>query len=325
MQPIVLLYRRKTKGRNSIENVFLPLENLPGVERVELPCDLRSISDGFKLLLFAFRLNGRNIHITGDIHYMSFFLFWKRCILTIHDCNHYEDLSGLRKHLMGLIWYVLPIKFARTVTTISPFAQEQLQQHFKVPDKKIRVIPNSFIPVPELSVPSTMDRFTVLTIGSYPHKNLTRLIEAVKGLEGIKISIVGVPDNELLRNMSSAGIEFDCLQHLSREELNNVYNASDLLFFASLKEGFGLPILEAQSCGLPVITSNLASMPYVAGKGAHLVDPYNVMEIRNAIIRISENATYREQLIREGKKNIDRFSEETFIASYKDLYKAIIT
>ena len=105
--------------------------------------------------------------------------------------------------------------------------------------------------------------------------------------------------------------------------MEECYNISHVLFFASTKEGFGLPILEAQSCGLPVITSYTTSMPYVAGGGACIIDPYDVTAIRNCIIKIKEDKVYRKKLIDEGYMNIKRFSEQNFITSYLKVYKEI--
>lgn len=93
-----------------------------------------------------------------------------------------------------------------------------------------------------------------------------------------------------------------------------------MLYFASTKEGFGLPILEAQSCGLPVLTSNTTSMPYVAGEAAILINPYNIEEIKKGVLELKNNKTLTDYLIKKGFKNIERFSQEQFIYNYKKIY-----
>jgi glycosyltransferase involved in cell wall biosynthesis len=97
---------------------------------------------------------------------------------------------------------------------------------------------------------------------------------------------------------------------VDEDDLPKIYNLADLLLFPSLYEGFGLPILEAQACGCPVLTSNVTSCPEVAGDGAHIVDPYSVDEIRDGILKIIKDNNYKEQLIKKGFENIKRFSWE---------------
>ncbi len=99
------------------------------------------------------------------------------------------------------------------------------------------------------------------------------------------------------------------LGYVADEDMPVLYSNAIALIFPSLFEGFGLPILEAQACGCPVLTSNISSMPEVAGKGAILVNPYNMEEIANAMIKVQENKI-REKLIEEGFDNIKRFSWE---------------
>ena len=320
MSRIVLLYRKKIDGRNSIEGVFRPLDALPNIHRMELPCDLNSIKSIFKLLWFALHIKEKNIHITGDIHYMAIVLFWKKIIITVHDCNHYEDLTGLRKKLMGFIWYTLPLRITDKVTVISPFAKEQLCGYFNFDYKKIVVIPNSFQPIKKDTNTKKENKFTILSVGSNPIKNRKRLIEAVKDLPDVQLFLIGKLSEELTRLLETYNIAYKNDYFISRQELEKYYNRADVLFFASIKEGFGLPILEAQSCGLPVITSNTTSMPYVAGDGASIVDPYDVAAIRGAILKIKLDSEYRDKITKQGFENIKRFGERNFVMTFKSLY-----
>ena len=86
-------------------------------------------------------------------------------------------------------------------------------------------------------------------------------------------------------------------------------------------EGFGLPILEAQATGRPVITSNEASMPEVAGDAAILVNPYEVVEIKEAVEKIISDKKLREDLIKKGIENIKRFTPEKIAENYASLYR----
>jgi glycosyltransferase involved in cell wall biosynthesis len=97
---------------------------------------------------------------------------------------------------------------------------------------------------------------------------------------------------------------------VDEDDLPKIYNLADLLLFPSLYEGFGLPILEAQACGCPVLTSSVTSCPEVAGNGAHIVDPYSIDEIREGTLKILKDNIYKEQLIQKGLENVKKFSWE---------------
>ncbi|MFA6197908.1 MAG: glycosyltransferase [Patescibacteria group bacterium] len=98
------------------------------------------------------------------------------------------------------------------------------------------------------------------------------------------------------------------LGYITEEELRALYQRATLYLYPSIFEGFGLPILEAQASGCPVLTSNVTSCPEIAGRGAYIVDPYSIDDIRDGIIKIISNESYRQQLIEYGKRNLERFS-----------------
>ena len=101
------------------------------------------------------------------------------------------------------------------------------------------------------------------------------------------------------------------------------YCDSDVVVFASTYEGFGLPILEANATGRPVITSRFLSMPEVAGPAACLVDPYEVTSIRNALLQLFSNAEYRRHLVAAGFENAKRFSPSIIASHYAQAYEQI--
>lgn len=161
-----------------------------------------------------------------------------------------------------------------------------------------------------------------------PRKNLERVIKAfaihLRGVGkvkprshlggGIKLVIAGSKgwmSDEIYQLPKKLGIE-DKVKfqgYVPDERLPALYSGAIALVFPSLFEGFGLPILEAQACGCPVITSKISSMPEVAGKGAILVDPLSVDDIVEGMSRIM-NKELRIKLIRQGLENIKRFSWE---------------
>ena len=102
------------------------------------------------------------------------------------------------------------------------------------------------------------------------------------------------------------------------------YLDSDLLVFASTYEGFGLPIVEAQAIGLPVITSNIAPMTEVAGNAALFVDPYEEKEIRAAMEQILRSPDLARRLTDQGRRNAERYDAQMVADRYKDLYRRLV-
>jgi glycosyltransferase involved in cell wall biosynthesis len=98
-----------------------------------------------------------------------------------------------------------------------------------------------------------------------------------------------------------------------------------MVVFASLYEGFGLPILEAQAMGRPVIASNCGAMREAAGEGALLVDPYSVEAIREAVLRVKNEPGLREELIAKGLRNAAKFSADAVALKYAQIYKNLAT
>ena len=98
--------------------------------------------------------------------------------------------------------------------------------------------------------------------------------------------------------------------YIPRDKLGSLYKKALCLLFPSLYEGFGFPILEAMSCGVPVITSNTSSMPEVAGDAALLVDPYNVNALAEVLYKVMKSEDLRKRLMAKGFERIRLFSWE---------------
>ena len=113
------------------------------------------------------------------------------------------------------------------------------------------------------------------------------------------------------------------LGRVTDEELVEAYRRCDMVVFASLYEGFGLPILEAQAAGRPVITSNFGAMKEAAGEGALFVDPYSVEAIREAILRVKNEPGLREELSARGLRNAAKFSADAVALKYAEIYRGL--
>ena len=191
--------------------------------------------------------------------------------------------------------------------------KKDVSTYFSTPENKINVVhlASEMKPVPT-RLPSKygIKGDFLLYVGTVePRKNLLRIIEAFNQLDQeLKLVIVGVSgwDNKAVYRTKNPNIIFT--GYVPEEELPIFYCNAKLLLYPSLYEGFGFPILEAMNCGCPVITSNISSMPEVAGNAALLVDPYSTEEIKRAMQMLLSDAKLRKRLIDSGVRQARRFS-----------------
>ncbi len=274
-------------------------------------------------LLDAWKFQGDVNHITGDAHFLALALKGRRTILTIHDVGHYErTLTGLKKRLFKLFWIQLPAAHVRAITTTTEFTKQKIIQYTSVSPDKISVIYN-----PAPSFKPSLKAFNtqcpkILQIGGGLNKNIYRLIESISGLN-CSLILVRKKDARLEALLKERNISYEWYQRLTTEEIYNCYVKCDIVFFASEYEGFGVPILEGNAVGRCVVTSNITSMPEVAGDAALLVDPYSVTEIKHALSQIISDSNLREQLVKNGFKNLRRFSPDKIAERYYRLYSEI--
>ena len=271
----------------------------------------------------ARKVQGDVNHVTGDTHYLTYFLNKRSTVLTVHDLVSLGRLRGIKRWLFWLLWYWLPIRRSQVVVTISEATRSELLGSVRCDPGKVMVIHN---PVSEEFQPVlaafNATRPRILHIGTNPNKNLERVAQALQGI-ACTLVVIGSLSPSQKAILSAHGVACENHFNLSRAELLTQYQRADMLLFASTYEGFGLPIIEAQAVGRPVITSDLCSMPEAAGGAACLVDPYDVAAIRQAVLRVMDDQEYRDDLIARGLVNVERFRASKVAAQYAQLYRTV--
>mgnify|MGYP005847198923 CR=1 FL=1 len=264
-------------------------------------------------------------HVTGDCHHIAWFLPAGRTIVTVHDLGRFlHGMRGLRRWIFGKLWFEGPLSRVAAITTISAKTEAELLSSFpRLAVRRVEVVPNcvpdglSFSPKP-----FGAGRPTVLQVGTAPHKNLRRVARALVGIPCrlVVIGALGDSDREFLAQLP---VEVELRGAVDDAGIVAAYVEADLVVFASEYEGFGLPILEAQAVGRPLVTSDRAPMREIAGEGALLVDPTNEDAIRAAVSRIFSDPGLRARLVAAGQANVARYSARNVAARYLELYSRV--
>ncbi len=326
MLTVTHFYREPRKTGLSIEGIFKSVKECL-TDRAEIRdfyCDgtLSRLQNTKRAGKFASEVN----HITGDVNFLAMGLRGKKTILTIHDLGFYENPvhSRLVKMVYHLFWFYLPLKYVDIVTVVSDFTKQKLIKYFQFPEDRIRIIPDPVKKVFRFSAKEKLNaQPVILMMGTGKHKNLDNLIEAAKGTN-FHLDIIGWPAKDELEKLKNYNIAHTVYSGLSDEEVYERYAACDVLFMASHYEGFGMPIVEAQCVGRPVITSNIGAMLELGKGSALLVDPNKPVEIREAIESLQDRKWY-DEVVARGRVNAAKYDykiiAEKYLAVYQELAK----
>ncbi len=268
-------------------------------------------------------------------------------IVTVHDMGR-QLLSGSGwRNQASLLRARRGLLNAAKVIAVSDSTQRAVESVVDIPHDRFTRIYNA--PDPQFLAHTAtaeerqrqLDRYQVtypyiLYAGSVKRqKNIPRLIDAFMVVRGelkdhpkyhdLRLVTIGdeISSNPAVRRavqQSRGGQAVRFLGHVPVETLRAFYESAELFAFPSLREGFGLPPLEAMACGTPVVTSNVSSLPEVVGDAAVLVSPDNVFEIARAIKDVLLSETLRQDLILRGYEQVRRFSWERTARQVLDTY-----
>lgn len=255
----------------------------------------------------------------------------RRTITTIHDIGFFEHSHEIGfRTLQYLIWSTnYAVQHARTLITISQFTKNELLRHYRLPSERVKVIPlgydatrytpgssedTSFVP----SVVKDGMKY-LLFIGRLERRKnldlLLRVFERVAGETDLHLIVVGRKGygaDQFLAAIarSSVADRIHVVGWVGEQEKIALLRGAVAFFFPSLYEGFGLPVLEAQGCGTPVVCSRVGALEEVAGSGALYFDPHSEQEAYVALLSVIDPS--RSSLLKErGHANVAQYSWDT--------------
>jgi glycosyltransferase involved in cell wall biosynthesis len=273
-----------------------------------------------RTVLEARRHQGEVTHVTGDIHYAAMLLRRRTTVLTVHDIEFLDRASRMKAFLYTWLWIRLPVWRAALVTVPSEATRRDVVRRVRTNPDHVRVVPlpvaDDFVACPART---TDQRPVVLVVGTRPNKNIERAAAALEGID-CRVVVVGDLDRRQRAAFEAARVDVEVRAGLSDDEVRRAYEECDVLLFPSTKEGFGIPVLEAQATGRPVVTSSRPPLPEVAGGAACFVDPLDVASIRAGVARVLEDDHYRDGLVRRGLENAGQYRVATVAARYAALY-----
>ena len=265
-------------------------------------------------------------------------------VITVHDLAFVKFPSRFPVPHNYRTYISTSVKRSSKIIAVSASTKQDLIELFDLPEEKTEVIyqgldTERFKPLPTSAVKNFLsdrglpEKYFIFVGTLEPRKNLVTLLKAFCDIktqkkDPHKLLVVGEKGwhyRDIFQMVASLEIsrEVIFLGYVPEEELPYLYNGADLLLYPSLYEGFGFPILEAMACGTPVITSNISSLPEVAGKAAVLVDPMDEKGLKLAIESlISDKNTYvRYQEL--GFARVKKFSWERCAMKTLDVYESL--
>ncbi len=311
---------------------------------VEVEAPGYSFREQASVLAAALRARVDLLHVP---HYVLPWLFPRPMVVTVHDIIHVlfpEFLPSSLGFAYARLSIRAAIRRARRVVTGSRTTAEDLKRLFGASEARLRVIPHGvhaeFLSAGDPAIDAALrarlgiDGPYLLHVGNHkPHKNAEGLLKAYQLLvhDGRgpvpPLLMVGgfPPDGELARRARAMGLggAIRCLGHVERRELAAVFRGATVFVYPTLYEGFGLPVLEAMACGVPVVAGDVPAIREVAGDAAMRVNPRDVVELVAAVRHLLEQPELQGHLRDRGRARAVEFSWRRAAEATLDVYRTV--
>jgi len=321
------------------------LPRLPdGWQIVEVEAGGYTIREQLVMPYAARRAGVEVLHVP---HYVIPLFFPGRLVVTIHDIIHVLFPEFLPSWF-GLAYARFMIRAAlsrgRRVITVSESSADDLQRLFGASGERLRVIPNGVAAEFLAEADSPTDTKLLKEIGvsppyllhvgnDKPHKNVGAVLKAYQLLvhdqTGETPPLVlagaftqGCPTASRAQAMG-LGERVRCLGHLERRQLAALYRSATVFVYPTLYEGFGLPVLEAMACGVPVVAGNVAAVREIAGDAAIRVNPRDLVELSSAMRRVLSQPELRKSLRQKGREVASEYRWRRAAEATLAVYRAV--
>lgn len=293
---------------------------------------VRSLRYAWEQLVMPAQLRGRRLHLVHSMGYVSPILAPLKQIVTIPDANWKEldAISSAKRCALGF-FVRQSAKAANIILTGTHAAAATLAKYLPACRERIEVIPlgADHLPMPgQGELPGISYPYLLALSGSLNHKNIPRLVAAFARIAGkIPHTLVVAghlpPDVKASLSHSRLGSRLNFTGYVSDEMLAALFAGADLFVFPSWHEGFGLPLLEAQRFGTPVIAAEIPALVEIADGSAEFFDPFSTDAIATAILAVLTAPERKAMLAEAARRNAGRYTWEATARATLQIYEEV--
>jgi len=313
------------------------IKSFPWADKVQIINFDNPIYSFLEQLIMPFKIPGCSIFLSPHYNVPILPVRADKRLVIVHDVYHlaFNNKLTFFQRLYSKLMIYSAVHISDKIITSSRFSKSEILKYECVDESKVSVVYFGF-DFKEFSSHgddfnsvknkyNLPDEYFLFVSNIKPHKNLYNLLSSLQIIlqkrSGIKLIVVGEYKKLITADKESFGLlDRNSLLndntiftgYINKEELVLLYKNARALVFPSFYEGFGIPPVEAMACRCPVISSNAASLPEACGNAALFIDPHNINDIAEKMLKILLDNNLRDELIKNGEENIKRFSNEIF-------------